>query len=186
MSEIAGILKQFEYYEGLGRATLHRVDEDQLFWSPNEESNSLAIIVKHLSGNMKSRWTDFLTSDGEKGWRNRDGEFLLDMENRAEVMETWQQGWACLYQALTPLEDADLAKTIYIRNQAHSVREAIYRQLAHYPYHIGQMVYLSKMISRGKWASLSIAKGHSNTFNKVKAKSKDKGGHYTDGLLSQS
>jgi Protein of unknown function (DUF1572) len=135
-------IRQFEYYKLLGDKTLTRLPEDQLFWQYNGESNSVATIVKHLYGNMLSRWTDFLTADGEKEWRNRDAEFTNDLNAKDLVLELWEQGWQCLFTTLNALTPADLSKTIYIRNQGHSVVEAINRQLAHYPYHIGQMVYM--------------------------------------------
>ena len=116
----------------------------KLFWQYNEESNSIAIVVKHLWGNMLSRWTDFLTSDGEKEWRNRDAEFDADIKTRDELIQKWEEGWNCLFDAIDPLGETDLAKEIYIRNQGHSVVEAINRQLAHYAYHVGKLSLLGK------------------------------------------
>ena len=160
--------KQFEYYKMLGDKTIDRLPGDKLFWQYNEESNSIAIIVKHLSGNMLSRWTDFLTSDGEKKWRNRDSEFDNGIKSKEELIQKWNTGWNCLFNALNSLKKEDFSKTIYIRNQGHSITEAINRQLAHYPYHIGQIVFIGKMICNEKWISLSIPRGDSNTYNAEK------------------
>lgn len=175
--------KQFEYYKMLGEKTFAQVSDEQLFWQYNEESNSIAMIVKHLWGNMLSRWTDFLTSDGEKEWRKRDEEFENDINTRKELLDKWNEGWDCLFKALDNLTDEDLSKEIYIRNQGHSVIEAINRQLAHYPYHIGQIVFIGKMLCDNTWNSLSIPKGNSKTYNEDKfAKPKQKQ-HFTDGML---
>ena len=137
--------KQFEYYKLLGEKTFAQVTDEQLFIQANSESNSIATIVKHLWGNMRSRWTDFLTTDGEKKWRKRDEEFENDSSTRQEMLEKWNAGWACLFNALNSITDADLAKVIYIRNQRHTILEAINRQLAHYPYHVGQIIFIGKM-----------------------------------------
>lgn len=156
---------QFEYYKALGDKTFAQLGDKQLFWQYNTESNSIAMIVSHLSGNMLSRWTDFLTSDGEKEWRNRDQEFEPILYTKAELLDKWNQGWACLFNGIDALQPTDLNKTIFIRNQPHSVTEAINRQLAHYPYHIGQIVFLGKMCADHNWQSLSIPKGDSEKFN---------------------
>jgi hypothetical protein len=148
----------------LGEKTFAQLPDDKLFWQYNEDSNSIATIVKHLRGNMLSRWTDFLTTDGEKESRNRDAEFENDITTRKELLEKWNAGWECFFHALNGLTEADLEKEIYIRNQGHSVMEAINRQLAHYPYHIGQIVFIGKMAAEN-WSSLSIPKGNSKTFN---------------------
>ncbi|RYU97489.1 DUF1572 domain-containing protein [Emticicia agri] len=154
--------KQFEYYKLLGEKTFAQVSDEQLFWQYNEESNSIAMIVKHLCGNMLSRWTDFLTSDGEKAWRQRDTEFENDITTREELLAKWNAGWNCLFKALDTLTTDDLGKVIYIRNEGHSVIEAINRQLAHYPYHIGQIVFIGKMVLDNNWTSLSIPRKTSN------------------------
>ncbi len=177
--------KQFEYYKMLGDKTIAQLPDDKLFWQYNDESNSIAIIVKHLSGNMLSRWTDFLTSDGEKEWRHRDAEFENDIQTKTELIQKWNQGWDCLFNALNSLTIEDLSKTIYIRNQGHSITEAINRQLAHYPYHVGQMVFIGKMICNEKWTSLSIPKGNSKSYNDEKF-SKDKHNeHFTEEFLKK-
>lgn len=176
--------KQFEYYKMLGDKTFEQLADEQLFWLYNDESNSIAIIVKHLWGNMLSRWTDFLTSDGEKEWRHRDAEFENDIASREELLSKWNEGWACLFNALDGLTIRDLSKEIYIRNQGHSVVEAINRQLAHYPYHVGQIVFIGKMARDAQWTSLSIPKGNSQTYNEDKfAKPKQKQ-HFTDEFLA--
>ena len=162
---LESVKKQFEYYKMLGDKTLIQVPDDKLFWKFNENSNSIAIIVNHLWGNMLSRWTDFLTADGEKEWRVRDFEFEDNISSRAELEERWNKGWECLFMALNSLAEADLQKEIYIRNQGHSVVEAINRQLAHYPYHIGQMVFLGKMVCDKAWVTMSIPKGSSKQYN---------------------
>ena len=169
---ITSTRKQFEYYKMLGEKTFVQISDEQLFWQYNEESNSIAIIVKHLWGNMLSRWTDFLTSDGEKEWRQRDAEFENDIVTKEELLTKWNEGWACLFKALDSLTTEDLSKEIYIRNEPHSVVEAINRQLAHYPYHIGQIVFIGKMICDTNWASLSIHRGNSKDFNTEMLKKK--------------
>ena len=160
--------KQFNQYKTLGEKAMLQVPEEKLFWQFNPESNSIGSIVKHLSGNMLSRFTDFLTTDGEKPWRNRDSEFENDIKSKDELFSKWNEGWECLSGALAPLTTEDLLKTIYIRNEKHSVMEAINRQLTHYAYHVGQIVFLGKMICNEKWESLSIPKGNSKQFNERK------------------
>lgn len=159
-------IKQFEYYKKLGDKTLALLNTNQIFYQTNEQSNSIAIIVKHLHGNMKSRWTDFLTSDGEKEWRNRDQEFELsdDEISKQVILQLWEDGWSTLLNTLNSLHPEDLDKDILIRTEPHKVSDAIIRQLAHYPYHIGQIVHIGKMITQ-EWTSLSIAKNKSAEFN---------------------
>jgi hypothetical protein len=182
---LSSAIKQFEYYKMLGDKTLAQVPDDKLTWQYNTESNSLAQIVKHLWGNMLSRWTNFLTSDGEKGWRNREAEFDNDLHNRTEIEAHWNEGWACLFTALQPLTTADLSTVIYIRNQGHTVLEAINRQLAHYPYHVGQMLFLGKMICGSNWQSLSIPKGASQQYNTEKFNQEKHRQHFTEEFLPQ-
>ncbi|MCE7063781.1 DUF1572 domain-containing protein [Dyadobacter sp. CY326] len=172
--------KQFEYYKMLGDKTFDQLSDEQLFWQFNEESNSIAVIVKHLWGNMLSRWTDFLNSDGEKEWRDRDGEFENDMNDRAALLTKWNEGWNCLFEALHALDEQDLDKVIYIRNQGHSVMEAINRQLAHYPYHVGQIVFIGKMALNVQWKSLSIPRGNSEQYNAEKFSKPKSNQHFTD------
>ena len=164
----------FRMYKQLGEKAIAQVDEKQLTWQANEDSNSITTIVKHLWGNMLSRWTDFLISDGEKPWRNRDAEFENEEWSKTVVLEKWEQGWDCLFAALNTISETDLDKIIYIRNEGHTVLEAINRQIAHYSYHIGQIVYVSKLLSRNDWQSLSIPKNKSIDYNKDKfAKEKE-------------
>jgi len=179
---ITTVKKQFDYYKSLGEKTFNQVSEDKLFWQPNTESNSIAMIVKHLSGNMLSRWTAFLTTDGEKEWRNRDAEFANDIKTKEELILKWDKGWDCLFKALVKLTDSDLEKVVYIRNMGHNVSEAINRQLAHYPYHIGQIVFIGKLIQNKKWNSLSIPKGTSEDYNKDKFLKPKRKEHFTDDL----
>ena len=176
-------IKQFEYYKLLGEQTFSQTPEEKLFWQYNEESNSIATIVKHLWGNMMSRWTDFLTTDGEKEWRNRDAEFENDITTRHDMIEKWTEGWKVLLDTLKSLKEKDLEKFIYIRNQGHTVLEAINRQLAHYPYHVGQIVFIGKMCAE-EWTSLSIPKGNSNQFNAEQFSKPKEKKHFTDDLLN--
>jgi len=182
---IESVRKQFEYYKLLGEKTFAQLSDDQLFWQYNDESNSIATIVKHLWGNMLSRWTDFLTSDGEKEWRDREGEFKNDIRTRDEMMQKWQEGWNCLFTALDTVHKDNADTIVYIRNMGHTVTEAINRQLAHYPYHVGQIVYLGKMILNEKWSSLSIARGQSQSYNNQKFAQPKKVGHFTDEYLDK-
>ncbi len=179
---LSSLINQFEYYKMLGEKALAQLPDEQLNWQYNPASNSAAAIVKHLWGNMLSRWTDFLTTDGEKDWRDREAEFDNDIRSRAELLEKWQEGWGVLLNTLHALKEADLEKTIYIRNQGHTVREAINRQLAHYPYHVGQLVFLGKMLAPN-WVSLSIPKGESRQFNQEKFSKPRQEAHYTDEFL---
>jgi len=179
---ISAIIKQFNYYKLVGDKTFEQLKFQELQWTPNEASNSISVIVKHMVGNMLSRWTDFLTEDGEKEWRQRDQEFIESYKNKEELIAAWENGWKCIFNAISTLSDQDMNKMVYIRNEGHLVSEAIFRQLGHYPYHIGQVAYLGKMIKGDNWKSLSIPKGQSTTYNKEKF-SKEKGKrHFTDEL----
>lgn len=160
--------KQFEYYKSLGEKTFAQLSDEQLFFQPNEECNSIATIVKHLWGNMLSRWTDFLTSDGEKEWRMRDAEFVNDLKTREEMLQKWNEGWQCLFDALDSITPENENTIIYIRNQAHTITDAINRQLAHYAYHAGQIVFLGKLMVSTDWKSLSIPRNQSAEFNAEK------------------
>ena len=164
-SYIEDSLTLFRYYKKLAGAAMGQVSDEQLFATLDGEMNSIAVIVKHMAGNMKSRWTDFLTSDGEKADRNRDTEFVEPPSSRDGLMELWEQGWSCLFQALEPLTDADLARTVTIRGEPHSVMQAINRQVAHYSYHCGQIVFLAKHFKGHDWTSLSVPRGRSGAFN---------------------
>ncbi|WP_299336180.1 DUF1572 family protein [uncultured Psychroserpens sp.] len=181
-SYLSSIIKQFEYYKSLGDKTIDQFSIEELKHEFEKDSNSIAIIVKHMVGNMLSRWTNFLTEDGEKEWRHRDGEFEDTFQNKKALIDLWNSGWDCLFNAIKPLTPEDLERIIYIRNQGHTVTEAINRQLAHYAYHTGQIVYLGKLLKGDAWVSLSIPKGKSASYNKDKF-SKEKGRrHFTDDL----
>jgi uncharacterized damage-inducible protein DinB len=156
----------FRYYKKLGERAMAQCSDEALFTILDTESNSIAIIVKHMAGNMRSRWTDFLTTDGEKPDRNRDTEFDEPPRTRTELMELWERGWKLLLSALEPLSDADLTRTITIRTEPHSVTQAINRQVAHYSYHVGQIVYLARHFAGDKWQTLTIPKKKSAEFNK--------------------
>ncbi|MDR3023822.1 DUF1572 domain-containing protein [Chryseobacterium sp.] len=158
-------VKRFEYYKSLGDKTFDQLTDEQMFWQYNDESNSIAVIVKHIAGNMLSRWTNFLTEDGEKSWRNRDGEFVNTFTTKQQVLDFWEKGWECFFDALEKINDDNLYSTTYIRGEAHSVIDAVLRQLAHYPYHIGQIVYIAKMIKNENWNTLSIPRNRSQEFN---------------------
>ena len=156
----------FRYYKKLGERAMAQCPDEGLFTLLDAESNSIAIVVKHMAGNMRSRWTDFLTSDGEKPDRNRDTEFEGPPATRAELLEMWEGGWKLLFGALEQLSDADLTRTITIRTEPHSVTQAINRQVAHYCYHVGQIVYLARHFAGDKWQTLTIPKKKSVEFNR--------------------
>jgi hypothetical protein len=159
------------YYKKLAERAMDQVADEQLFVTLDSEGNSIAIIVKHMVGNMRSRWTDFLTTDGEKPDRNRDSEFEEPPATRAALLALWESGWSCVFSALQPLTDADLGRTVTIRGEAHSVMQAINRQIAHYPHHVGQIVLLAKHFCCDRWNSLSVPRKGSAEFNrKVAAK----------------
>jgi hypothetical protein len=155
----------FRHYKKLAEGAMEQVSDDELFQAFDEEMNSIAIIAKHMAGNMRSRWTDFLTSDGEKPNRNRDSEFVEPPSTRAELMKMWNQGWDQVFEALEPMSDADMERKITIRGEPHSVMQAINRQIAHYAYHVGQIVFLAKHIKGSDWKSLSVPKNKSGEFN---------------------
>ena len=165
-SYIEDSLALFAYYKKLGERAMDQVSDDQLVATLDYEGNSIAAIVKHMAGNMRSRWTDFLTTDGEKPDRNRDSEFEEPPATRAELLAIWEAGWTCLFSALQPLTDADLARTITIRGEKHSVMQAINRQLAHYPHHVGQIVLLAKHFAGERWQALSVPRRGSAEFNR--------------------
>src|SRR6266487_29920 len=156
----------FRYYKKLGERAMAQCPDEGLFTTLDAESNSIAIIVKHMAGNMRSRWTDFLTSDREKPDRNRDTEFEAPPATRTELMELWERGWKYLFDALEPLRDADLSRTVTIRTEPHSVMQATNRQVAHYSYHVGQIVYLARHFAGNNWQTLTIPKRKSAEFNR--------------------
>ena len=180
---LQSVIKQVEYYKLLGEKSFEQLTDEQLFWQANEASNSIAVIVNHLWGNMMSRWTDFMTTDGEKEWRDRDAEFENGIASREQLLQKWNVGWDCFLGALKSLKEEDLGSIIYIRNMGHTVMEAINRQLAHYPYHIGQIVFLAKLLRDEKWVSLSIPKGNSQAYNSEKFSKPKRTEHFTDEFL---
>jgi len=186
-SYLESVKKQFLYYKTLGEKTMDQLEPEQLFVSINEDTNSIATIVKHLSGNMLSRWTDFLTTDGEKEWRNRDSEFDSPFQgnDKYELLATWNIGWDCFLDAMNGLQADQLSEIIYIRNEGHTVIEAINRQLAHYPYHVGQIVFYAKMLKKNEWTSLSIPKNKSNSYNSVKFSQEKSIRNFTDDELNK-
>jgi hypothetical protein len=155
---------RFQSVKQLGDKAIGQLSDEELRWSANDASNSIAIIVKHMSGNMISRWTDFLTSDGEKPNRKRDEEFLDTLSSKVEILGAWGKGWDILFDAIGNLNEADLLKTITIRGEKHTVIDAIERQLAHYSYHVGQIVFIGKLLKNGSWESLSIPAGKSEEY----------------------
>jgi hypothetical protein len=181
---ITSVIKQFEYYKMLAEKAIEQVPDELLSWQYNASSNSIATIIKHLHGNMISRWTDVLTTDGEKEWRDRDAEFENDIVSRHELLEKWNEGWAVCLSSIRSLSSQDLSRIIYIRNQGHTVTDAINRQLAHYPYHVGQIVFIGKICAE-KWKSLSIPKGDSNQYNADKFSQPKHQEHFTDEYLSK-
>jgi len=158
-------IKRLLYYKELADRSFVQLNDTQFHYRPNPESNSIAIIIQHIAGNMLSRWTDFLDSDGEKEWRNRDTEFEEQHLSKEQLMEFWEKSWSCCIEALKALKEDDLLKIIYIRTEGLTVLDAINRQLAHYPYHVGQVVYLARMMKGNEWKNLSIPRGNSNSYN---------------------
>lgn len=183
LNYLESIRKQFEYYKLLGERTIAQLDEAELFWQYNQTSNSIAILVNHLWGNMLSRWTDFLTTDGEKEWRERDQEFEASIKTKTELLEKWERGWKCLFQALDSIDEDNFDTIVYIRNMGHTIVEAINRQLAHYAYHIGEIVFIGKMQKGVNWQSLSIPKGQSKDYNQDKFSQPKRKQHFTDEYL---
>ncbi|BCY28623.1 DUF1572 family protein [Flavobacterium okayamense] len=182
---LVSIKKQMLYYKTVAEKAIDQIETKQLFASVNEDTNSIAVIMKHMAGNMLSRWTDFLTSDGEKEWRNRDGEFENDFTTKEELLSFWNKGWDCFFTTINSLQSEDLIKIIYIRNQGQTVVDAINRQLAHYPYHIGQIVFYAKMLKKSSWESLSIPKNKSNDYNAEKFSKEKSIQHFTDDELKK-
>ena len=163
---LSNVTKQFKSYKEVADKTLNQLEEKDLHWRFNNESNSIASIIIHISENMLSRWTDFFTSDGEKKSRNRDQEFEPQNLSKQELLVKWEKGWDCLFTALHSINKNNFNQPIYIRNKQHKLIESITRQIAHYPYHIGQIAYVGKMILNTKWQTTSIAKGKSEEFMK--------------------
>lgn len=162
-------IKRLNYYKELGEKTFAQLSENDFHFTPAEEGNNIAIIIQHMHGNMLSRWTDFLNTDGEKEWRKRDAEFEDQNFNKEKLLDLWKEGWQCFFEAVKPLSEEDLAKIIYIRNEPLSVTDAINRQLAHYPYHVGQIIYVAKIVKNKDWQNLSVPKGQSDLGNELKS-----------------
>lgn len=156
----------FRFYKKQAERAIAQVSDEQLVLTLDEEMNSIALIVKHMAGNMRSRWTDFLTTDGEKPDRDRDSEFERPPESREALLALWEAGWKCLFEALEPLTDTDLGRTVMIRGEAHSVMQAVNRNLTHCSYHCGQIVLLAKHFKSGAWETLTVARGRSGEFNR--------------------
>ena len=150
--------KQFHNYKELGEKAMKQISDEKLFFRPDEETNSIAMIIQHMSGNMLSRWTDLLITDGEKDWRNRDREFEVVLKTKDEVLQKWGEGWNCLFSAMAGISADQLSMIVLIRNEPQTLLEAINRQIAHYAYHIGQIVYVSKQNREKDWQTLSIAR----------------------------
>lgn len=184
-SYLENAVKQFQYYKTVGEKAMAQLEPEQLFFSTNEDTNSIAVIVKHMAGNMLSRWTDFLTTDGEKEGRDRDREFENTRESKEELMVLWQKGWQCLFDALESLTPEQMMDIIYIRNEGHTVVEAINRQLAHYPYHVGQIVFYAKQLKNAEWDSLSIPRNQSNSYNADKFSKEKAIRHFTEEELKK-
>lgn len=182
---LESIRKQFLYYKELGDKTFVQLIEEDFFWSPDEQSNAIAVIIQHMYGNMMSRWTDFLTSDGEKEWRNREQEFELYLVTKEQLLIHWEKGWACLFHALSEIDSQNIKQLIYIRSKGHTIIEAINRQLAHYAYHVGQLTYLGRQRAL-HWESLSIPKGGSELFNKTSFEKGKRREHFTAQFLDHT
>jgi hypothetical protein len=187
-SYISSINKQFKYYKLIAEKAIHQLDDNQLFISlngnlPSKYSTSIAIIMKHMSGNMLSRWTNVFEEDGEKPWRERENEFVLGAETREFLMERWEAGWDCLFQVTEHIQESDLEREIFIRNMGQTLTDALNRQLMHYGYHIGQIVLIAKELKGDLWQSLSIPLGESNRYNNEKFNAEKTSQHFTDEFL---
>lgn len=182
---ITSSIKQFTYYKQLGTEAMNQVEEEGLFDRISDSENSIAMIVQHLAANMKSRWTNIFEEDGEKAWRDRDMEFEPILTTKSECIALWVEGWETLFETLASLKEEDLLRIIYIRNQGLTVQDAILRQLCHYSYHVGQMVYKAKEIKLESWKSLSIPKNQSKQYNAIKFDKQKEVKHFLDDLIKQ-
>lgn len=178
--QLTGSLRLFRYYKELSEKAINQLTEEQLHETPVPELNSIVILMKHLAGNMKSRWTRFRTEDGEKPWRNRDSEFVDDISSKKELLGLWEEGWSLLFDALNSIQEDELDDIIYIRNEGAAIRDAVNRQLAHIAYHTGQIVLIARMHAGENWQSLSIPKGKTEEYNREKFKSEKRMGFYND------
>ena len=177
---LKSIKRQFHYYKKLGDDTFIQLTNEDIHWQFNEESNSISIIVKHIVGNQLSRWTNFKIEDGEKEWRNRDTEFEGEYTSKTTMIAAWEKGWNCLFDAINSINEDELLELAYIRNEGHTYIEAINRQLSHYSYHVGQIVFAAKMIKSSHWNTLSIAKNKSALFNNQKFSEDKSTKHFTE------
>lgn len=183
--ELTGIRKQFEYYRKMVDKTILVLSQEELNHKLSSESNSIAMIMRHITGNLLSRFTNFFTEDGEKGWRNRDEEFADGIYDRHELITNWDKAWNVLFDTIDSITEESIQCIIKIRNQDHTVAEAMYRQLAHYPYHIGQIVFIGKMIRNTEWQSLSIPKNKSKDYNQTKFENPNSDTHFADDYLKK-
>lgn len=179
-NRLDGTIQLFRYYKSLTEKSIKQITNEQIHELPEPKQNSIAILMKHLAGNMISRWTRFRTEDGEKPWRNRETEFVDDFESTEELIEYWEKGWSVLFDALDSIEDDELDSIIYIRNDGHKLIEAIERHLAHVAYHTGQIVYLAKIFAGNNWQSLTIPKGKTEEYNRKKFNQEKGRGMYKD------
>lgn len=182
MGKIKIYISQFQYYKELADKAIAQINKEQVFYQSNDVSNSIAVIMKHIAGNMKSRWTNIFESDGEKEWRNRDSEFIDEFANYEDLNKYWESGWKVLFDTLEDLSDNDLESIIYIRNMGCTLHDAIIRQMGHYPYHIGQIVYLARMYKGDDFESLSIPKGKSDEFNSKRFSKDESIKHFTEDM----
>lgn len=182
---IQDIVKQYVYYRSLAEKAIDQINEEEFFFQQHEDVNSIAIIVKHIAGNLKSRFTDFRVADGEKSWRNRDEEFIIRTNKKEQVMKLWDEAWTILIDELKALNESTIKETIHIRNQAHTIPTALIRSLSHVAHHIGQILYQAKLLKGPQWESLSIPKGESQQFNTEMLDTNTDGEHYTDHLLKR-
>ncbi len=182
---LTNALLQFKYAKQLAEGAIRQLASEELFWQYNDESNSIAVIIKHLRGNMLSRWTDFLTTDGEKKSRHRDTEFELTDQDRDQLIDMWEEGWACLFAAIEGLNVDNFGTKVFIRNNEHTVLEAINRQIAHISYHVGQITYIARMIKGPDWQSLSIPKGQSEQYFQERMARGKRSGHFTKDAMKK-
>lgn len=185
MDYLKSIRLQFTYYKQLGEKSIAQLSIEQFNFQPDPGTNSIAMIVQHLWGNMLSRWTDFKSTDGEKPWRNRDDEFTQRSMTFEEYQKKWQEGWDCLFNAIDTTSDGELNQIIYIRNEGHTILEAFNRQLSHYCYHVGQIALLAKIFKQNEWQYLSIPPNQSAAFNQEKFAQEKTQKHFTEQLINK-
>ncbi len=177
---LESVKKQMLYYKTIAEKAMDQLEEEQLFLALNENTNAISTIIQHISGNMLSRWTNFLTTDGEKEWRNRDAEFQVVIKTKEDLLSQWNKGWDCYFNAVNGLSLEQLSTIIYIRNEGQTAMDSINRQLAHYSYHIGQIVFYAKMLKQTEWTSLSIPKNNSDSYNADKFSKEKSIKNFTD------